>query len=63
MPGWGSWAGSDQDMKKKRKRRHNKNRDTLLEKSGKKPRESRGAGDAGYRVIVNEGARGKVGYV
>ena len=38
MPGWGSWAGSDADMKKKRKRTRNKHRDALAEKAGKKPK-------------------------
>ena len=58
MPGWGNWAGSDQDMKKKRKRKAAKHRAVALEKAAKRPREAAADGP-GYRVIVNEGAKGK----
>jgi len=59
MPGWGNWAGSDQDMKKKRKRKAAKHRAAALEKAAKRPKEAAEDGGPGYRVIVNEGAKGK----
>jgi len=60
MPGWGNWASSDADMKQKRKRKCEKHREILREKASKKPKLARNSNsDKGYRVIVNESAKGQ----
>ena len=58
MPGWGNWGSSTNDMKNSRKRKCEKKRAFLREKAAKMPKESKRDGDSGYRVIVNDSAKG-----